>query len=244
MRRRSLWWVGASGLALAACATGPKLSVAPNAPEKIDHGAIANEQGVQIRVDANAWDGFPRDLHTVAPLRVTIINNSSHPLRVRYEDFKLVPESGGQSIAALPPLRLQGREFARGPSFVAPGPGPGYGGSGLSPISPMFDYYSFQVAPGYGIYYPGIDVWGGPFAFDPFFYDTYSTYWPVNLPSKDMLDRALPEGVIQPGGHVTGFIYFQNLPKGTNPMDLEANLVDAKTQQAFGRLDIPFIAKR
>lgn len=240
MRRWTVGWVGAAGLALAACATGPKLTVAPNAPEKIDHGAIVEEQGVQIRVDANAWDGFPRDLHTVAPLRVTLINNSSHPLRVRYEDFKLVPGQGGQPIAALPPLRLQGRELARGPVFVAPGYG--VGGSGY--ISPMFDYYGFSVAPGYSLYYPGIDVWGGPFAFDPFFYDTYSTYWPVNLPSKDMLDRALPEGVIQPGGHVTGFIYFQNLPKGTNPVDLQADLVDAKTQQSFGRLDIPFIAKR
>lgn len=239
MQRWKLWVMGAGVLALAACATGPRLNVAPNAPEKIDHGAIANEQGVQIRVDANVWNGFPQDLHTVVPLRVTIINNSSHPVRLRYEDFKLVPPEGGQqqTIAALPPLRLQGQEMARGPYQ-------GYGGSGFGPISPMFDYYGFYVAPGYRLYYPGLDVWGGPFAIDPFFYDTYSTYWPVNLPSKDMLDRALPEGVIQPGGHVTGFIYFQNLPKGTTPVDLQANLVDANTQLPFGRLDIPFIAKR
>jgi len=240
MRRWTLGLLGAAGLALAGCATGPKLAVAPDAPEKINHGALVDEQGVQIRVDADAWDGFPQDLRTVEPLKVTIVNKSSHPLRVRYEDFKLVPERGGPTISALPPLRLEGREYARGPTFVPPGVG--VGGSGY--LSPRFDYYGFHVAPGYGFYYPDIDVWGGPFAYDPLFYDTYSTYWPVNLPSKDMLDRALPEGVIQPGGHVTGFIYFQDLPKGTNPMNLQANLVDAKTEKAFGRLDIPFIARR
>jgi putative addiction module killer protein len=35
--------------------------------------------------------------------------------------------------------------------------------------------------------------------------------WPRDLPSEEMISEALPEGVIEGGGRVSGFLYFQRV---------------------------------
>jgi hypothetical protein len=55
-----------------------------------------------------------------------------------------------------------------------------------------------------------------------------------------MLRRALPEGTLEPGGTVTGFIYFQGVSEREGSVTLQARLVDARTGEQFGTLSIPF----
>jgi hypothetical protein len=57
-----------------------------------------------------------------------------------------------------------------------------------------------------------------------------------------MLDRALPDGVVEPGGRVGGFLYFQRLER-PGPFTFSVDLVDAKTGQRFGAITIPFVAE-
>jgi len=56
-----------------------------------------------------------------------------------------------------------------------------------------------------------------------------------------MLQAALPEGVLDTGGHVAGFIYFQKLPQGTERIQFRARMIDAETEQTVASLDIPFV---
>lgn len=57
-----------------------------------------------------------------------------------------------------------------------------------------------------------------------------------------MLRRALPEGILDPGGRLEGFLYFPDQPRGT-ALDLLASLTDASSGQVFGTIAIPFTVK-
>lgn len=123
----------------------------------------------------------------------------------------------------------------------------GYGGAGMAPLAgpwqPAFTYNGFYTAPTYSPMWTGLTAWSGPFDADPLYYDTYYSKWPVQLPTADMVASALPEGVIQPNGSISGFVYFQDVPEGVERVDLRLDLVDANTGERFGQISIPFLPK-
>jgi hypothetical protein len=155
---------------------------------------------------------------------VAIVNDSGRPLRLRYNDFKLVNPSG-LAITALPPLRIEAT--VRTPVRVVPG----------------FLYTRFWVAPFYAPYYSGISPWGGPFDFDPLYYDGYYSYWQQPLPTEDMLAQTIPEGVLEDDGRVAGFLYFSEVRAETDRVNFIMELVDASTGENFGRILVPFLVK-
>jgi hypothetical protein len=55
-----------------------------------------------------------------------------------------------------------------------------------------------------------------------------------------MIQKALPEGVLDPGGRVTGYPYFQNVKKDVGMVELTNELVNAKDGEIFGVVRIPF----
>ncbi len=63
------------------------------------------------------------------------------------------------------------------------------------------------------------------------------------LPSREMMERALPEGVVDSGGRVSGFLYFQHVDRREAQVSLEMKLVDAKTGESLGHLTIPFVVQ-
>lgn len=212
-------------LLLAACAPmGRSLEPAvPATQVPAVRGAAAADEaaGVEFIVNAHAWSGFPDDLDVVTPLLVTIENNGDVPLRIRYRELDLVTDAGVE-LAAMPPFDVEG--------------------TAVEPVTVrMWPSSRFLVAPYMSPTYPFHDRWGGPFAYDPFYYDdTFTSFQRVNLPTGDMIARALPEGVLQPGGRVTGFVYFQNPPETAERVTFTAELVNAETGDQFGIVRIPF----
>ena len=97
-----------------------------------------------------------------------------------------------------------------------------------------------MVASHYSYLYPGLDAWPGVFAYDPLYYDSIYSRWPERLPTQDMISEALPEGVVQDGGSVSGFVYFQSVTGRESVEQFEMNLVDASGGQTFGVIAIPF----
>ena len=89
-------------------------------------------------------------------------------------------------------------------------------------------------------FYPGLERWPGMFAYDPLYYDTMYSRWPERLPTQDMLSEALPEGAVQDGGSVSGFVYFQSVTSRESAVQFQMNLVDASDGTAFGVIAIPF----
>jgi hypothetical protein len=224
-----------SVFALGACVHEKVLEPAAGAelaPGNNHDVAEASAAGVTIKVSGDSWKGDPQDLGTLfTPVRVTLENHSGKTLRVSYRDFSLAGGSGF-NYAAIPPMKAKGTLSAR-----------------ETPSTPRlqmagWEHRRFFVAPHYSYLYPGVAPWSGPFAYDPFYYDNFYARWPEKLPTQDMLSEALPEGVVQDGGSVSGFVYFQSVTKRESAVQFDMNLVDASDGQTFGVVAIPFQTKQ
>jgi hypothetical protein len=181
----------------------------------------AQSAGVAVQVGAKQWSGEPIDLPSiVTPLYVSVHNASDQPVRLRYRDLSLA--SGGMQASAIPPFRIQRPE-----------------GSAMALPETAFASDGFFLYSPYATFYPQAPIWaGGPWDFDPAFYDRLYGTWQPSLPTKDMLRMALPEGVLQPGGSASGFLYFQT-PQQAGAAQFTIEIVQAKTREPLGTIAIP-----
>lgn len=213
-------------VAVCGCAHNPELEPAASVPDVPGRGegAAVSVESVVVEARAQAWQGQPIDLEEeVTPLWVRIENRSDRPLRVRYEDFWLQAPDGA-TYAALPPYNVEGEV--------------------VSSVDDADRFPAgFSVAPHASAWYPGLTPYTGPFYYDPMYYDRYawSNVRRVELPTRDMLANGLPEGVVQPGTTIDGFLYFQDVPASVSGVTFLFELVDANSQQVFGRVQIPFV---
>lgn len=207
----------------------PGAQIVPTAPlAAADHDA-----GVRIVVQPDAWRGTPEHLdRELTPMKVTIDNGSDRPLRICYEDFIL--ETGDKlQLLPLPPLDIRGQVTERSdtPIYL-----PSYA------IVPRFIHRVFRVAPWYAPYYPSLSRWNNTWAINHAYYDIYYPRWTVELPTADMVARAMPEGVIEPGGRLSGFLYFPTLDDDPERVTFKANLSSAREDVLFATLRVPFEA--
>ncbi len=245
MRTRASWPVLAALLFAAGCLTQTKLQPLPAAQTTQGGAALAEAEGVRLVADGDAWKGSPSNLENiVTPVRVRLENQSGRPLRLEYEHFVLEGASRFQ-YAALSPFELREEGLAVGGSgdtsdnaALNVGVGVGTGGPWPAWRGGPFVGSSAWGPWGRGWYDPFYDPW-----YDPFFGGPYARgYWapPEPLPTRDMVRLALPEGTLQPGDSVTGFLYFQDVSEREGTVTLQARLVDARTGEQFGTLSIPF----
>jgi hypothetical protein len=218
---------------LAGCEHYQVLAPAPGA-ERVsgdEDAAASSADGVRL-VAQGRWSGHPSDLaEVVTPVRVTIENHSASRLSLRYRAFSLRGPSG-QLAGALSPASIQrpeganpampmpfGRAYSAG-VYSAPimGPGPLYANWDPCPDST-----------GYGWPYYGDCV----------------NYWEPALPTPDMLRKALPEGVLEPGSRRAGYLYFPRVSSGEgSEARFEFELVDADSKATLGSIVVPFVVKR
>jgi hypothetical protein len=188
----------------------------------LKNAAIASDRDVVAVVQSRAWPGESRVLEHVAVLRVRVTNGNAQPIRVRYEDLRLIA-GDGRRYAAIPPVAADVKAGAFGRNFT---------------------YSGFQIAPHLAAAYPGVDAYRGAFDYDPKYYDEYQNAWgPEWLPSNEMKSWALPEGVLDSGGYVEGFVYFERVDKGKgeNVVRFDAEFAKAvDPQQIVARISIPF----
>jgi hypothetical protein len=212
-------------LLAAACAHTPRLAPAPEAQRLPDDpgAAVASAAGVRVTVRSQSWKGEPRDLESiVTPLYVSVENDSATAIRIRYRDFTLTSSDGLQS-PAIPPLSIQ----RPGTNVVA--------------VAPSFTAHRFLLLRPYGPFYPAYPLWDGPFDWDPVFYDQFYSTWEPPLPTPDMLKQALPEGVLQPGGRVAGFLYFRRLRQEGGRVIFAQDVIVAETGERLATPRIPLV---
>jgi len=217
--------IGLIALAATGCATTIVPGPGAHRVAGVGHAADARAAGVHVVAAAGAWSDFPSDLDDiVTSMLVTITNDSDRALEIRFEHFALLTPAG-VIFAALPPFQVTGG--AREPPAPA-GPARGHG---------------FSVAPYLAPWYPGWRVHGGPFPFDSGYYSGFDAFDPrcgrISLPTGDMLDRALPEGVLAPGGRISGYVYFEQALDVVR-VAFVAHLVEVDGPE-FGAIHIPFI---
>src|SRR3954469_8169761 len=176
-----------------ACATRPELLPASGHTSAIGRKSLAVESrsGLTVTADGSVWDSSPKNLATeLTPVWVTLHNETGRSLRVQYDEFTLRGESGAIYIALAAYDLRASRSRA---IFVVQDGG---------------DFDKFQVAPYLAPFYPWLPVWNGPLSYGP---SIYSVAWRAGLPTDSMLQRALPEGVLENSGSVSGFVYFQKV---------------------------------
>jgi hypothetical protein len=220
----------ACGVGAAGCAHDEGLVPAPQATVVPGERRLAYDQegDVSVWVDGDAWRGRPRDLEEVmTPIWLTLQNHGQKPVRVMYRDLNLEVPSG-MRMTPLPPFSMRTEGPLRTRAITVP----------------AFRHHGFFIAPRYRPYYPGLRAWHSPLVYDPFFYDTYYARWRIPLPTEDMLQSALPEGVLDPGGTVSGFVYFPEIPKNARgTFTFRANLSEAAEGAMVASLDVPFVRK-
>ena len=221
-----------AAIALTGCAQ-MQLRPAPEAKivPQLRLAAADEEAGVRIVVQPEAWRGEPEGLdRRFTPMKVTIENQGDKPVRICYEDFFLDTGQGVQ-YSPLPPFEIKGEvtQYADRPVYVP-----------RHAIVPGFGYRGFYLAPWYMPYYRGLRPWGTPWAFSSRYYDTYYPRWTVKLPTEDMLAQAIPEGVVEPGGSLTGFLYFPALQGDLQRVTFRANLSGPRPDDDLATLTVPF----
>lgn len=225
-------FVVALTLVAAGCTSYARLEPAPEATLANGSEAVASVHGVHVQLETTAWSDRDAIRRYTTPLKVTIENQSEHPVTLRYQDFSLVSEAG-EVYSALPPFEIHGEIRERAGTLIGH---PRF-------TSPAFAHHRFLVSPYYAPFYPALRPVPGYFYYDPFYYDRYYTLWrEVDLPTEEMLERALPEGVIQAGGRVTGTLYFEPVEPESGTVEFRFDLVNSKDSEVFGSVSIPLRA--
>ncbi len=210
-----------------ACTTEPELLPASGYTSAIGRRSLAVESrgGVTVTADGSVWDSSPKKLaNELTPVWVTLHNESGRSLRIQYDEFTLRGASGAIYIA-LAPYAL--RASRSNPVFEVPDGG-------------YFD--RFHVAAYLAPFYPWLPVWNGPLPYGP---SLHSVAWRAGLPTASMLDRALPEGVLENGGNASGFLYFQKVDVRESGATFQAGLQEPtgarQPTHRLAAIDIPFI---
>jgi len=213
----------------AGCATEPELEPAPTAQRLTGKttGAKDSQSGIIIEAHVDAWRWTPARLaHELTPIRVRIENESERALLLRYDEFRLATPAGFE-FAALPPFDIEEEVTQRFSGYA-------YASRG------------FHVAPHLARYHPHFGITHHAF---PHHGHHYIHYYPIyrefELPTRDMVARALPEGALDPGGVMTGFLYFADLEamQTSKRITFRFVLIDAETRERFGLIEIPFVRK-
>lgn len=181
---------GAAALALLAACGGP--GYVPADP------AAQEAAGVRVTARADAWTGEGRVPRYVTPVLITVANGGALPLRIQYRQFALLGPEGSR-FAALPPFQVPGGlHVPLGVLTAGPAALPGFVADG------------FEIAGFYAALYPDLPV-ADSIGFEPLYYNYYAYWYDTWLPNAGMLVRALPEGVLNPGGRVRGYLYFEKV---------------------------------
>ena len=220
-------------LMIAGCAREIKLIPAPGGHKssELQGAANAENSGVQVLVESDVWSGNPEILQKIIPLRVTIQNKSGRLLLIRYSEFKISGKETGRNYAALPPYEIRGT--IQEPLIVLPYP---------FPINSLIEGDKFSVAPYCARMYPTLPAYQDSFSIDSLYYNRYYTVWAkIQLPTEEVLRKVLPDGVIDDGGHVSGFLYFETIHRREIELSFAMKLVDAANGQIFGTITIPYL---
>jgi hypothetical protein len=224
---KSRWVAGmlpAAAAFLASCGHGalaPASSAAlvPNAPNV----AFAVAEGVRCSANVGAWNGREGALpESVVPVKVRIKNDSGKAIRVLYEDFALLGRKG-RSYRPIPVLPLDNEARKR-----------------VQPMIPMYASTGFFVAPRFHDVYATLDPWPAPLQRDEALHGDLLRRWGKNAPDRQTIREALPEGVLDNGGIVTGFLFFESPLDREDRVTFQADFDAGDGQQKVASIEIPF----
>lgn len=189
-----------------------------------EDAAIDRSQGVRMIVQTTPWPGQHLIEMEVTPVRVHIANDSGGMVAVRYDNFVIVNEKG-ETYRALHPYQTHGDVP---PTTVSE-----------QVEQPRFEHDAFAVAAHQRQLYQGVfQTYDG--AFVP---SHEAEYLWGDMPTPEMRAWALPEGVVQPGGHIEGYLYFEKVDDGDETLTVRATLDRPGTSEKVADFSLPFVVE-
>ncbi|HEY7373186.1 MAG TPA: hypothetical protein VIF57_13570 [Polyangia bacterium] len=196
---------------------GPQARVVSGEPL----AAYSIVEGVRCSADVGAWrskvDELPGD---VVPVKVWIKNQSGHPIQLLAQDFEMLGKNG-HSYRPIPVVALAGE------------------GSAPRDIEPMYASSKFYVAPRLHGVYSSLEPWRAPLQRDEQLYDRQFKRWGKSRPTLQMIRMALPEGVLDDGGMISGFLYFES-PLAESKVTFQADFGRDDGSGTVAAIEIPF----
>jgi hypothetical protein len=229
-------------LAVPGCAGSNKpLQPAPNARAApgMENAAMAYASGLKVTAQVDKWPEGGGKSNRVTPVHLVLENQGTTPVRIQYRDFSLVG-ANGQELAAIPPFEI--RQGVVAPIAMHRG----------DAIEPAWSASGFEVARAYVPVYEqeqDMSTTQDPVDYDISYYNSYYSDWGAeedseNAPSEDMLEHALPEGTLNTGGRLDGYLYFQKIGDNPERVTLRAQAVDATTGKLLDTARIQFTGSK
>lgn len=197
----------------------------------LERAARAQDGDIIVVAQAAAWPGEAIITQKVTPIRLRVENHGDVEASIHLENIALLGGTG-RVYAAVPPVLLSGAVDRIEPP--------------THPFEPGFDSDRFVVARRYRTAYPGLSAYNGRFDYNLFYNRTRYEYWEVHeiLPTPEMVQHALPEGVLEAGGHVTGWVYFEKVDAMVErEVALSADVLPVEGDEPLAQLDVPFVTE-
>ena len=208
--------LGASGCGHGALVPAPSAQVIAGAPK----AAYSENDGVGCSADVGAWpEGGRQPPAEVVPVKVRIRNKSGKAIRLLAEDFVLVGKSG-HKYRPIPVLPLDG--------------------GSLSPLNPIYGSSKFYVAPRFHDAYPTLEPWSTRLERDDALYERQFHRWGKERPTTAMIRMALPEGVLDDGGLISGFVFFESPLDDEDRVTFQADFAQGDGSATVASVEIPF----
>ena len=230
---RAHWFGLVTLLVIVGCAHEGKLRPQAGAVPLSEDGsaAVIGEHGVRLVAYGSNWKGQPGDLErNFTPVQIRLENHSGRPISIQYKAIELEakdvyvarsPEALGDILA----MRATRFRPAR-PTYVPPPRNPNRTGppETARDAAPTYSGRAHDVAP-----------------FSPVPCHTCpNLFAAASVPTPDMRQQALAEGLLEDGKDREGFVYFEEPLYGVDRATLKVKLVDASTGEQFGTLSVPF----
>jgi hypothetical protein len=219
----SLLWVAAV-LTVASCGhgrlvPGEDAQLVPSAPT----AAVATDAGVRVVASLGTWRGTPMALpDQVTPIKIRVVNHGDRPVSILYEHFSLDGRQGHR-YRVVPAIPLTHATLF----------------AGIGPIQPVYAASNFEVGARYHDIYPSLDVSPSPLPRSTRADDPSASLWANRAPDREVCRMELPEGVLAPGGEITGYLYFEDPSRSESALMLAADLVSQQSGDTVASIKIP-----
>ena len=198
----------------------------------------SDNNNVQVTVFSNAWNGNPQNLPSyLTVFYIEIENRSPVPITVQYDDIVLIDQSRNQYNALLPDTAANiVSEKSKSKWYFRPSISIGFGSGGY-----YGGYYGGRYRGGYGFGIGGYG-YGYPYYRSPFYwpynYAYYNNYYSdyYDRDYSDLFTSGLVPGIIRPNAKLSGFVFFNKLPKEISKFELDFSYRIEGTEKKYNLL--------
>jgi len=192
--------------------------------------AVKVKDRVEVRVGSDMWDGKDIVAKNVIPLQITIDNGSEDPIVISYNEFDLKNNEGREySVLPLYMYDIDLDKIVMEKDYkVVP--------------KPSYKLNNFYIYPLYSPIYTGIETTHYDYVVDPNIQKKYFLWNAMDneLPTQNMRNKALTEGVLDKDGIVSGYLFFEDVLPTDEKVTFNFDIVNANTGETEGTIEIPY----